>query len=138
MKIYKRRKFASGVVFLLLGLSLLILGFLQGFDTEQVILTILLPLMGVSDIYRSVSREAAKHETIEAKDERNHLIKLTSKSRAFDLTQVIIIVLMFLFLILGKQSGEQVFVAIGVAFAFVYSVSMFSEIFSGMYYDRHM
>ncbi|EHQ89849.1 hypothetical protein [Desulfosporosinus youngiae] len=138
MEIYNRRKFAFGVVFLFLGLSSLILGFLKGFDVKQVIQTILALLIGASEIYRSVNREAAKHENIEAKDERNHLIKLTSKSRAFDLTQVIIIVLMFLFLIMGKQSGEQVFVAIGVTFAFAYSVSMLSEIFSGIYYERHM
>jgi len=138
MKIYNRRKFALGVAFLLLGLSLLRVGFLKGFDVKQVILTILLPLIGASEIFSSVNRGAAKQEKIGANDERNHLIKLTSKSRAFDLTQMIIIVLMFLFLIMGKQSGEQNFIAMGVTFAFAYSISMLSEIFSGIYYDRHM
>jgi hypothetical protein len=76
MEIYNRRKFAFGVVFLFLGLSSLILGFLKGFDVKQVIQTILALLIGASEIYRSVNREAAKHENIEAKDERNHLINV--------------------------------------------------------------
>lgn len=138
MKIYNKKKFALGVMSLLLGLCLLAFGFLNGFDDKRILLTILLPLIGISEVYLSVNREAAKHEKFETIEERNRLIQLTSKSKAFDLTQGTCFISMLLFLIIGKQSGQQIFIVIGVALAISYSVSMFSELFSRIYYDRHM
>ncbi len=138
MKIYDKKKFAFGVMYFLLGLGLLILGFLKGFDAEKIILTILMFLIGISEMYLSTNREAVKQEKFEETEERNQLIKLTSKSRAFDLTQRTNFVLVVLFLIIGGQSGDQRFIAMGVAVAISFSVSIFSELFSRIYYERHM
>ena len=138
MKIYDKKKFAFGVMYFLLGLCLLTFGFLKGFDAEKIILTILMPLIGISEMYLSTNREAVKQEKFEETEERNQLIKLTSKSRAFDLTQRTNFVLVVLFLIIGGQSGDQRFIAMGVAVAISFSVSIFSELFSRIYYERHM
>mgnify|MGYP000867203602 len=138
MKIYDKKKFAFGVMYFLLGLCLLTFGFLKGFDAEKIILTILMPLIGISEMYLSTNREAVKQEKFEETEERNQLIKLTSKSRAFDLTQRTNFVLVALFLIIGGQSGDQRFIAMGVAVAISFSVSIFSELFSRIYYERHM
>jgi hypothetical protein len=138
VKIYDKKKFAFGVMYFLLGLGLLILGFLKGFDAEKIILTILMFLIGISEMYLSTNREAVKQEKFEETEERNQLIKLTSKSRAFDLTQRTNFVLVVLFLIIGGQSGDQRFIAMGVAVAISFSVSIFSELFSRIYYERHM
>jgi len=138
VKIYDKKKFAFGVMYFLLGLCLLTFGFLKGFDAEKIILTILMPLIGISEMYLSTNREAVKQEKFEETEERNQLIKLTSKSRAFDLTQRTNFVLVVLFLIIGGQSGDQRFIAMGVAVAISFSVSIFSELFSRIYYERHM
>lgn len=138
MRIYDKKKFIFGIMALLLGVCLLVLGFLKGFDGNRIFLMILLSLIGISEIYLSINREAAKQEKFEQTEERNLLIALTAKSKAFDLMQSLGLALVFLFLIVGKQLGQEPFISMGVGAALVYAISMFSEILSRIYYERHM
>lgn len=68
-------------------------------------------------------------------DERNQLIELKSKSKAFRFTQTISFLLMLTFLIIGKISDYEGFLTMGIGLGFSFSISMFSEIFTYMYYE---
>lgn len=138
MKIYDKKKFAWGAMSFLLGVSLGALGFWKGFDVKSVILSILMPLIGVSEIYISTNKQAAKKEQIKKSDERNRLISLTSTSKAFHIARNISFVLMLFFLITGAKSDEQLLMGVGMGFAFSFSIMMFSDIFSAVYYEKHM
>ncbi|QIB68105.1 hypothetical protein Ami103574_01720 [Aminipila butyrica] len=138
MKIYDKKKFVFGMMSLLLGICLLVLGFLKGFNSTRIILMILLPIIGISEIYLGINQEAVKREKFEGTEERNRLISLSSKSKAFDVVQTINFALIFLFLILGKQSGEENFIAMGVSFSFIFAISRFVNFFSEIYYERNM
>ena len=74
-------------------------------------------------------------DKLEELDERNRLIALKSKSKSFQLTQIISFMLMLALLVMGKVSGYEGFIAMGVGLAFAFAISMFSELFTYMYYE---
>lgn len=138
MKIYDKKKFGSGLVCMALSLLNLIASFWTGFDVSGIILILALLLFGVVLITRSLSYNLSREDKLEELDERNQLIELKTKSKSFRLTQGICFGLMLVFLVMGKVSGENLFIGMGVGLAFAYAVSMFTEIFTCFYYDNHM
>lgn len=138
MKIYDKKKLVYGMMSLLLGFTLLTLGFLKGFDAKRIILCVLMLLIGISELFISINKEAAKKEHLEESDERNRLISLTSTSKAFHIAKNINFVLMLFFLIIGAKLEAQIIMGVGMGFAFSFSVMMFTDIFSSVYYEKHM
>ena len=136
MKIYNKKVFASGVFMVALGLLNLITSMMrQGFDINSIILIAALFVLGFGSIMRSISQRMAKEDKLEELDERNRLIALKSKSKSFRLTQIISFTLMLALLVMGKVSGYEGFIAMGVGLAFAFAISMFTEIFTYMYYE---
>lgn len=136
MKIYNKKVFASGVFMVALGLLNLITSMMrQDFDINSIILIAALFVLGFGSIMRSISQRMAKEDKLEELDERNRLIALKSKSKSFRLTQIISFTLMLALLVMGKVSGYEGFIAMGVGLAFAFAISMFTEIFTYMYYE---
>ena len=136
MKIYNKKVFASGVFMVALGLLNLITSMMrQNFDINSIILIAALFVLGFGSIMRSISQRMAKEDKLEELDERNRLIALKSKSKSFRLTQIISFMLMLALLVMGKVSGYEGFIAMGVGLAFAFTISMFAEIFTYMYYE---
>lgn len=136
MKIYNKKVFASGVFMVALGLLNLITSMMrQDFDMNSIILIAALFVLGFGSIMRSISQRMAKEDKLEELDERNRLIALKSKSKSFRLTQIISFALMLALLVMGKVSGYEGFIAMGVGLAFAFAISMFTEIFTYMYYE---
>ena len=136
MKIYNKKVFASGVFELAMGLLLLITSIMrQDLDINATILIVALFVFGFGSIMRSISQRMAKEDQLEELDERNRLIALKSKSKSFRLTQIISFMLMLALLVMGKVSGYEGFIAMGVGLAFAFAISMFAEIFTYMYYE---
>ena len=136
MKIYNKKVFASGVFMVALGLLNLITSMMrQDFDMNSIILIAALFVLGFGSIMRSISQRMAKEDKLEELDERNRLIALKSKSKSFRLTQIISFALMLALLVMGKVSGYEGFIAMGVGLAFAFAISLFSEIFTFMYYE---
>lgn len=136
MKIYNKKVFASGVFMVALGLLNLITSMMrQDFDINSIILIAALFVLGFGSIMRSISQRMAKEDKLEELDERNRLIALKSKSKSFRLTQIISFTLMLALLVMGKVSGYEGFIAMGVGLAFAFAISLFAEIFTFMYYE---
>lgn len=136
MKIYNKKVFASGVFEIALGLLSLIADIMkQDFSIKSSVLIAVLVVLGFGSILRSVSPRMAKEDKLEELDERNRLITLKSKSKSFQLTQIISFVLMLALLVMGKVTGFEEFIAMGVGLAFAFTVSMFAEIFTYLYYE---
>lgn len=136
MKIYNKKVFASGVFMVALGLLNLITSMMrQDFDINSIILIAALFVLGFGSIMRSISQRMAKEDKLEELDERNRLIALKSKSKSFRLTQIISFALMLALLVMGKVSGYEGFIAMGVGLAFAFVISLFAEIFTFMYYE---
>ena len=82
-----------------------------------------------------MSRSLSREDKISELDERNRLVTLKSRSRAFGITQGVCWVLMFIFIVLGVVKDFDGAVFLGMGFAFAISVSFFSELFAYFYYD---
>ena len=137
MKIYNKKKFGSGFICIVLGVLNFLACFSTGFDVSGMVITLALLFIGGGSVMRSFSRNMSREDKLDELDERNRLIDLKTKSRAFRLTQAICFGLMLLFLVMGKMSGEILLISAGVALAFAYAVSMFTEIFTYFYYEKH-
>ena len=136
MKIYNKKEFISGAFMGALGLLNLILSIIrQDLDINSIILIVALFVLGFGTIMRSISQRMAREDKLEELDERNRLIMMKSKSKSFRITQVIAFMLMLVLLVMGKVSGYEGFIAMGVGLAFAFTISMFAEIFTYMYYE---
>lgn len=135
MKIYNRKKFVSGAFCLLLGALLLVTSALRHGGVSGWLLALVLLALGAGELARSLSKARTKEDKLEEWDERNRSIDWKAKSRAFQLTQGISFVLMLAMLAMGKVSGYEGFIGIGVGLAFAWSISMFSELFAHLYYE---
>ena len=136
MKIYNKKVFASGIFMVALGLLNLITSIMRkDLDINSIILIAALFVLGFGSIMRSMSQRMAKEDKLEELDERNRLITLKSKSKSFQLTQMISFILMLVLLVMGKVFDYEGFIAMGVGLAFAFTISMFAEIFTYMYYE---
>lgn len=136
MKIYNKKVFASGIFMVGLGFINLIADIMnKNIAISGIMLIVALFLLGVGTIMRSLSQKMTKEDRLEELDERNRLIELKSKSRSFKLTQLISFLLMLVLLVAGKVSGYEGFVAMGVGLAFAFVISMFTELFTYLYYE---
>ncbi len=136
MKIYNRKVFISGIFMLFLGVFTLFAKFINNdMGIQSVILILALIMLGFGSVMRSISQKMAKEDKIDELDERNRLIKLKSKSSAFQLTQGISFILMLALLAMGKVSGYEGFIAMSVGLAFAFVISMLAEIFTFLYYE---
>ena len=105
-------------------------------DVKGIILIAALFLFGSSAILRSLSRQLSREDNLDEMDERNQLIELKAKSKAFRLTQGTSLVLMLALLVLGKVSDYGGLLAIGAGLAFAFAISLFAEVFAFMYYEE--
>lgn len=136
MKIYNKKVFASGIFMAALGLLNLITSIMRkALDINSIILIAALFVLGFGSIMRSMSQRMTKEDKLEELDERNRLITLKSKSKSFQLTQMISFILMLVLLVMGKVFDYEGFIAMGVGLAFAFTISMFAEIFTYMYYE---
>ena len=137
MKIYNRKKFAVGVFVILLATVNLLMDVVnQTTDINGVILVTALYLFGFGAILRSLSKKLTREDKLEELDERNQLVALKSKSKAFVLAEVISFVLMLGLLVMGKVSGNTELIAMGVGLAFAVAILMLTELFTSMYYEE--
>lgn len=136
MKIYNKKLFVFGIF----SIALATLNFIMDVinktsDVNGAILVGALYLIGFEAMLHSLSRKLSKQDKLENLDERNQLIALKSKSKAFTLSQGISFCLMLAMLLIGKVSGYEglIFVAIGLAFTF--PIMMLTELFTYMHYE---
>ena len=136
MKIYNKKGFAWGVFLVALGLLNLITSIMRNdLDINSIILMAALFFLGFGAIMRGMSQRMAKEDKLEEADERNRLIALKSKSKAFQLMQIISLALVIALLVMGKISDDEKFIAMGAGLAFAFIISIFAEFFTYMYYE---
>lgn len=136
MRVYNKRNFASGLVLALLGAGLLAIGLSRGFELKKCVLSVLCLFIGYGLIIRSISRQWAKEDLLNERDERNQLIALKSRSRSLGLTQGISFGLMILFFLTAKSTGSELLISCGIGLGFGLAVSMIAELCATLYYEH--
>ena len=106
-------------------------------EIKSIILAALCVIIGLSFIFRSFSRELTKADQLDELDERNQLIALKSNSKTSQITQLGSGILTVAFIGMGGGSGNKNFIAIGIGAAFCFTISLFAEMFTKIYYEKH-
>ena len=136
MKIYNKKSFALGLGFAILGIALFIVE-KRPLEIKPLILIGVCAIISVSAIWRSLSHELSKADKLEELDERNRLIALKANSKTSQITQLGCGILTVAFLGIGGGSGNKDFIAMGVGAAFCFTISLFAEMFTKIYYEKH-
>ncbi|MBU3075441.1 hypothetical protein [Clostridium estertheticum] len=136
-KIYNKKKFWSGIVFLLLAL-ISIPDTITHFhnlsalrNTKSIIVDIFCILFGVTEVWRSLSRKCTKED-----DERINLVNMKSESSAFKITLFTCATVLILSMIAWRVTKNEVFLGIICCFGMTISIMFISEISSYFYYDK--
>lgn len=136
MKIYNKKKFASGVFLLLLGLlrfTPLLAG--REWDVKSIFWTAVLLLLGVSELVHSLSSRLTRQDKLEERDERNRLVDWKAKSMTLRITRYVCLVLGWIFLIVGAIRKADIVMAVGLGLLFTFPIGMFTELITSIYYE---
>lgn len=137
MKIYHKKNFAVGLGLSLLGAANLGLMVWKGWQVRETVTALLCLLLGIGSLLRSLSRDMAREDILEERDERNRLVTLKYRSSALRLTQGISFLLMLLLFVLSKTSGQQSLLLVGLGLGLALSVSIWSELGAELYHQKH-
>ena len=104
---------------------------------KGIILTTALFLFGFDALYRSLSRKLSRESKLEDWDERNRFIELKAKRKAFQITQAICFSLLIGAMVAAKLTGYEEFTGIALGLALAYAISVFTNLFTAIYYEWH-
>ena len=136
MKIYNKKFFVSGILMLLLGMLNLILGLIKtDFDFAQSVLIIAMLLFGGNFTFRSLNYKMSRTDILEEKDERNQLVLLKNRSKAFQIQRYVCLGASAVFVAVAAITKTEKFEYIGAGFAFAFVISLVVDIATFVYYD---
>lgn len=137
MKIYNKKKFIGGIFFCVLGTLNLVAGLIHNLSVKDTVLILILFCFGVSGLLRSLSKQCSRQDRLEEKDERNQLVVVKSRAKAFQIMESYLVISGFLFTLFGVISNENVLSYIGIGLLFSWNLSITIEFFTSLYYDKH-
>lgn len=141
MKVYNKKKFWSGVVFLLLAAISIpnTIARFNSLDTLRIIKYVIMDtfaiLFGVTEVYKSLSSKCTKEDR-QNDDEREKLITMKSKSSAYNITFFICAIITILSAIVVGVTKNNVWGGIFIGIGIVPTIMIITEISSYFYYDK--
>ena len=91
---------------------------------------------GIWDLVRARTRRLTEEERIELTDERNQMLLLQTKSRTYDIMNVIYIICMIAFLLVAQIFHVQVMLVLSAGFSVLYGISGLVNVIVSSYYDE--
>lgn len=140
-KIYNKKKFWSGIVFLVLaaiGIPLDIVRFNDlsaMMNIKHVLVDAFCFLFGVTEVYRSLSSKCSKEDK-QNDDEREKLVTLKSKSSAFNITFYICVAITVLSALAFAKTKYEGFIGIFVGIGMVPTIMIITGISCYFYHDK--
>lgn len=142
MRIYSKKKFIIGVLFLgLFAVSLIAL--INQFDNKNTIyiiksiFTSLLSLfIGLNLFYTSMNKEDNKKDDIEKDDERNKLIELNAGNLVNKIFTYLFWILEFAFVLLWNKTKVDELLIVVVVFGLLITIKLVLDIVTLTYYER--
>ena len=140
-KIYKKKKFWSGIVFLLLA-AISIPGTITDFNNldtlrnvKHIIIDAFCVIFGLTEVYRSLSSKCIKEDE-QNDDERESLITMKSKSSAFNITFLICAIITMLTMIAMAITKNFMLSGFFIGIGIVPTIMIITEISSYFYHDK--
>lgn len=134
MKLYNKKRATDGWWRVGLGILWIILAIQERGNWINWIVSGIFIVGGIWDLVRARTKKLTEEERIELTDERNQMLLLQTKSRAYDIMNVLYVAVMIAFLLAAQilDIHEAWYVAIGIGL--FYAVSMLvNSIVSGYY-----
>ncbi|MBE6088571.1 MAG: hypothetical protein E7206_11120 [Clostridium beijerinckii] len=140
-KIYNKKKFLSGIVFLLIA-SISIPGTIIRFDDieilrsiKYIIMDVFFVLFGLIELYRSLSSKCTK-EDMKNDDERENYINMKSQSSAFRILFIVCIAITMLSVIGLAVTKNIMLVGFFIGIGIVPTIMLIIEMGSYIYHDK--
>ncbi len=138
MKVYSNKRLWSAISCLILAFAAIVVQLLKGFGLDLTAIAMLLFLIAYNDLRKSISKETAKKDLIEARDERNEMVSQRSDATAFKIVLYSSIGLEILLSILYGIFKEAILIPAILTLSIVIAISFASSIFSGVYYEKRL
>ena len=74
---------------------------------------------------------------MEERDERNQLVKLKSRSRAYYISQIAFLAAELVLIAWGKATGRETLLYVGLGLMAAFFISLVTDFFTRVYYDEH-
>lgn len=139
MKIYHKKNFYAGIVFLTLAILNLRTLLLVEFTIKDMILTLFLFCFAFSGVSRSLSKQCSNEDVLKENDERNKLINLKSKAKSYSIVEKMLLIIGWILTLFGAIKGESyyLFVGIGISLSLLWVIIIFIESCINIYYEKH-
>lgn len=136
MKYYDKKRAAHGWWRVGLGILWIILMIQERGNWLNWIVSGILIVGGIWDLVRARTRKLTEEERIELTDERNQMLLLQTKSRAYDIMNVIYIICMIAFLLAAQIFDIHEAWHFAIGSGLFYAVSMLVNIIVSSYYKE--
>lgn len=137
MKIYNKKNFRYGLGMTILGILMLLTSIWKGFDVKGTVILALCLFLGIGLMLRSLSRDMSREDRIAELDERNKMVEQRAKSRALGIVEMVCFVCI-LVSIVGMRVMEEFFGGMLVAFGLIFTVMLFAELATLLYYNKKL
>ncbi|HIY38419.1 MAG TPA: DUF2178 domain-containing protein [Candidatus Agathobaculum merdigallinarum] len=137
MKIYNKKNFRYGLGMTILGILMLLTSIWKGFDVKGTVILALCLFLGIGLMLRGLSRDMSREDRIAELDERNKMVEWRAKSRALGIVEIICFVCILLSIV-GMQVMEEFFGGMLVAFGLLFTVMLFAELVTLLYYNKKL
>ena len=137
MKIYNKKNFRYGLGMTILGVLMLFTSIWKGFDVKGTVILALCLFLGIGLMLRSLSRDMSREDRIAELDERNKMVEQRAKSRALGIVEMVCFVCI-LVSIVGMRVMEEFFGGMLVAFGLIFTVMLFAELATLLYYNKKL
>lgn len=137
MKIYNKKNFRYGLGMTILGVLMLFTSIWKGFDVKGTVILALCLFLGIGLMLRGLSRDMSREDRIAELDERNKMVEQRAKSRALGIVEMVCFVCI-LVSIVGMRVMEEFFGGMLVAFGLIFTVMLFAELATLLYYNKKL
>lgn len=136
MKLYNKKRAADGWWRVGLGILWIILMIQERGNWLNWIVSGILIVGGIWDLVRARTKRLTEEERIELTDERNQILLLQTKSRAYDIMNVLYVAVMIVFLLAAQIFDIHVAWHFAIGSGLFYAVSMLVNIIVSSYYKE--
>lgn len=136
MKLYNKKRAADGWWRVGLGILWIILAIQERGNWINWIVSGIFIVGGIWDLVRARTKRLTEEERIELTDERNQILLLQTKSRAYDIMNVLYVAVMIVFLLAAQIFHVQVMLVLSAGFSVLYAISGLVNVIVSGYYDE--
>ena len=136
MKYYDKKRAAHGWWRVGLGILWIILMIQERGNWLNWIVSGIFIVGGIWDLVRARTKKLTEEERIELTDERNQILLLQTKSRAYDIMNVLYVAVMIVFLLAAQIFDIHVAWHFAIGSGLFYAVSMLVNSIVSGYYDE--